>query len=102
MTVLGQDVLTKAARRNKPLRAWLMQWVVIAENAQWRSVGDIRRAYPSADGVRLAGGTVVTVFNVKGNDYRLLTWIGYDDAVVEALEVVTHAEYDKELWKERY
>jgi mRNA interferase HigB len=102
VTLLGQDVLTNAGRRKKPLRTWLAEWAATVANVQWRSIGDVHKAYPSADGVLLASGTVVTVFNVKGNTYRHLTWIDYDAAVVEALEVITHAEYDKDLWKARY
>jgi len=102
MTILGQDVLTRAGKRNKPLRAWLTAWVAAVSSIDWHSIDDVRRAFPSADGVALDSRTVVTVFNVKGNDYRLLTWIDYDAEVVEVLEVITHAEYDKELWKARY
>jgi mRNA interferase HigB len=102
MTLIGQDVLAKAAKRNKPLRNWLVTWSAVVANARWRSIEDIRKAYPSADGVPLSSGTVVTVFNVKGNDYRLLTWIDYDAEVIEALEVITHPEYSKSHWKARY
>lgn len=84
------------------MRTWLRVWAATVANSRWRSLDELRAAYPSADGVRLASGTVVTIFNVKGNAYRLLTWIDYDAAVVEALDVMTHADYDKGLWKDRY
>jgi mRNA interferase HigB len=58
--------------------------------------------YPSADGVKLGSAIVVTVFNVKGNEYRLLTHVNYDQQAVLVLELLTHAEYDKDLWKIRY
>jgi mRNA interferase HigB len=58
--------------------------------------------YPSTDGVKLKSQIVVTVFNVKGNEYRLLTNVNYDRQAVLVLELLTHAEYDKERWKERY
>ena len=45
---------------------------------------------------------VVTVFNVSGNDYRLLTQIGYKEQLVQVVEVLTHAEYSKDKWKKRY
>jgi mRNA interferase HigB len=102
VTLIGQDVLANAGRRNKPLRTWLAEWAATVANARWQSIDDVHKAYPSADGVLLASGTAVTVFNVKGNTYRLLTWIDYDAAVIEALEVITHAGYDKDLWKARY
>jgi mRNA interferase HigB len=43
------------------------------------------------------------VFNVKGNEYRLLTTINYRQQQVYVLEVMTHAEYSKQKqWKRRY
>jgi mRNA interferase HigB len=102
MTVIGQDVLTRAGKRNKSLRDWLTQWTAVVAEARWQSIDDLRDAYPSADGVRLASRTVVTVFNVKGNEFRLIAWVDYGAQVIEALEVITHAEYNKDLWKARY
>ena len=102
MTLLGRDVLMKAGKRNKPLKAWLDEWIVVVEESEWQSIEDVHRAYPSADGVTLASKTVVTVFNVKGNMWRLLAWIDYESQIVEALEILTHAEYSKNMWKRRY
>jgi mRNA interferase HigB len=102
MRLLGRHLLIRAGRKNAPLRKWLATWAVNVEAADWRCLDDIRQDYPSADGVRLASEIVVTIFNVKGNEYRLLSSIDYDVAVVQVLEIITHAEYDKELWKRRY
>jgi mRNA interferase HigB len=102
MILVGQDVLVKVARKNVPLRNWLRAWAAAVENAQWFSLKDVQKAYPSADGVRLGSGTVVTVFNVKGNEYRLVTWIDHDAQIVQALELLTHGNYHKEQWKQRY
>jgi mRNA interferase HigB len=102
MTLIGQDVLTGAGKRNKPLRTWLANWSAVVMNAEWHSIRDVRNMYASADGVSAESGMIVTVFNVKGNRWRLLTWIDYDAQVVEALDVLTHAEYDKDFWKAGY
>jgi mRNA interferase HigB len=102
MTLVGQDALVDAGRRNKPLRTWLTEWAAAVGHTDWDSIDDVRKTYPSADGVALTSGAVLTVFNVKGNHRRLLTWIDYQAQVVEALEVITHAEYDKNRWKARY
>ena len=102
MQLLGQDVLHEAGSRNKPLRKWLQEWILIVEAAEWRNIDDLRRSYPSADGVRLRSGTTVTVFNAKGNLWRLLTCINYRAQYIVALEVLTHADYNKNLWKQRY
>jgi mRNA interferase HigB len=102
MTLIGQDILRRAGRRNAPLQRWLMTWAQTVENVQWQNLIDVRRTYPTADGVKLKSGFVVTVFNVKGNNFRLLTSIDFDAEIVEALEVLTHSEYDKDSWKDRY
>jgi len=49
--------------------------------------------------VRIKSGRVVTVFNVCGNSYRLITAIHYDKQRVFTLRLLTHADYDKNRWK---
>lgn len=102
MTLIGQDVLSAVGKKNKPLKTWLDVWARAVQESDWENLQDVRKAYPSADGVKLKSGTVVTVFNTKGGNYRLLTVVDYGSQFIEALEVPTHAEYDKNLWKERY
>jgi mRNA interferase HigB len=102
MLLLRQDVLQEAGKKNKPLKSWLDDWMALVSSSTWTSLKDIHKAYPSAKGVTLKSGTVVTVFKAKGNSYRLLTRIDFEAEIIEFLQVITHAEYDKNLWKERY
>lgn len=55
---------------------------------------DLRKTFPSADKV----GNY-TVFNIGGNNDRLITLIYYPRQLVQVKDVLTHAEYDKEKWK---
>jgi mRNA interferase HigB len=41
-----------------------------------------------------------TVFNIKGNAYRLITEINYHTGTIFLRHVLTHAEYSKGAWKE--
>lgn len=102
MLLIGQDVLVKARRKHADIRGWIQLWVATVEEATWTSLEDVRVDYQSADGVKLKTRVVVTVFNVKGNEYRLLTHVDYAGQVVQVLELLAHAEYDKERWKSRY
>jgi mRNA interferase HigB len=102
MRLIGRDVLSNAARKHADARKWLEAWIATVEDAGWQSLDEVRDDYPSADGVKLRSQVVVTVFNVKGNEYRLLTNIIYQAQVVLVLEVLTHSAYDKEQWKGRY
>jgi mRNA interferase HigB len=102
MRLIGQDLLSRSIRKHADTRKWLESWAVTVEEAAWVSLDELRRDYPSADGVKLKSQVVITVFNVKGNEYRLLTNINYQRQTVVFLELLTHAEYDKQNWKGRY
>ena len=70
----------------EPLRAWLKA----AEKAKWKHLADVRTTFNSADVVG-----IYTVFNIKGNDYRLVTAIHYNRQKVYIRLVFTHPEYDR-------
>lgn len=102
MEVLNGQELRNAWRKHPQVRSWAKGWFHVASNARWHSVQEVRRDYPSADGVIVGKGKdkfVVTVFNAGGNDYRLLTVINYAAQRLSILSLLTHAEYDKEKWK---
>ncbi|MDQ3441804.1 MAG: type II toxin-antitoxin system HigB family toxin [Planctomycetota bacterium] len=102
MNLFGQDVLDEALWRHSEVRTWIGRWIEIVDGATWRSIHEVRTDYPSADGVKLASNRVLTIFNVKGNEFRLLTHIDYSEQFVGVLELMTHAEYGKSRWKQRY
>jgi mRNA interferase HigB len=72
----------------------LMVWYRIAGARKWTSIVEVRRDFPHAD---LVGNR--TVFNIGGNDFRLVADIWYPGQVVYVKAVLTHAEYDKGRWK---
>ena len=102
MKLVGQRELTRFIRRHADSRQWLTTWARIVEAGAWNNLDDLRKDYPGADGVKLRSKNVVTVFNVKGNEYRLLSYVIYPMGTVAVLEVMTHADYSKNLWKMRY
>jgi mRNA interferase HigB len=55
---------------------------------------EIRQIYPSAD---IVGK--YTVFNIKGNNYRLIAEINYRSQTIFVRYILTHSEYDKNKWK---
>ena len=102
MRIISQDILDKAVRKHADARQWVSTWSLVARAAAWQGIDEVRIDYPAADGVRLPSGEVVTIFNVRGNNYRLLTIVDYASRSVEVLELITHAEYSKDHWKQRY
>jgi mRNA interferase HigB len=77
----------------------LWAWYAVALKADWSSLQDVRMTFRTADGVTLHCDLVVTVFNIRGNNYRLVTRIVYEYRLVYVSRVMTHKEYSKEKWK---
>jgi len=100
MELANVTALERFARRHRDASKWLANWADVARAASWQNIQEVRALFPAADGVALKTGVVVTVFNVKGNAYRLLTIIGYASQRIVILDVLTHAEYDKDKWKD--
>jgi mRNA interferase HigB len=96
--IISRKTLREAAERHSGIESALDAWFRIANKADWRSLEDVRKTYPAADGVRV-GDKVYTVFNITGNKFRLIVKIEYEYRKVFIKRVLTHAEYDKEEWK---
>jgi mRNA interferase HigB len=95
MVLLGRARLVRAMRRYPTARASLERWSQVVEQATWRSLAEVRQVYPHADLV-----SSWTVFNISGNNFRLITRINYRQQVVNISAVLTHADYTKGKWKE--
>ncbi len=72
-------------------RIALERWYSIAESAEWHSLADIRADFPATDYV----GNQHYVFNIRGNNYRLVVVIKFVMGYVFVRFVGTHAEYNK-------
>jgi mRNA interferase HigB len=94
MHVISRKKLKEAALRHPGIEAALDAWFRIAKRALWQNIADVRKTFASADAVEKW-----TVFNIKGNKYRLITEINYRFRRVYLRHVLTHAEYDQEKWK---
>ena len=75
----------------KVARSQYDAWLAIAEQARWRNPEDVKISHPRAS--ILKGGRVV--FNIKGNDYRLVVAVQYQAGVVAIRFFGTHGEYDE-------
>jgi mRNA interferase HigB len=97
MIVIGAEFVERyfAARAGhrgiKAARSQYDVWLTIAAQARWRGPEEVKRAHPKAS--ILKGGRVV--FNIKGNDYRLVVAIKYPANVLAIRFFGTHAEYNE-------
>ena len=95
MHVISRKRLKEAARRHPELEAALDAWFRISKKALWQNLADVGRTFASADSVEKW-----TVFNIKGNQYRLVTEIHYRFRRIYIRHGLSHAQYDREKWKQ--
>jgi mRNA interferase HigB len=97
MIVIGSEVVEQyfaahaGARGIRAARSQYDVWLAIASSAEWRTPEDVKASHPRAS--ILKGGRVV--FNIKGNDYRLIAALQYQAGVLVIRFFGTHAEYDR-------
>ncbi|MFY9528378.1 MAG: type II toxin-antitoxin system HigB family toxin [Candidatus Acidiferrales bacterium] len=94
MHVIRRKKLLEAAQKHRDLDEPLDVWYRIAKRAEWKNLMDVRRVFPTSDAV-----DDFTIFNIKGNAYRLITEINYQTGRIFLRHVLTHAEYTKGGWK---
>ncbi len=99
LRIIKESYLKTVTSPKSKAGKWLEAWRMVARASHWLSLHDVRKSYPSADAVKVESGRMVTVFDVCGNDYRLLTAIHYNKQRIYTLELLTHAEYSKSKWK---
>ncbi|WP_413175357.1 type II toxin-antitoxin system HigB family toxin [Anabaena azotica] len=94
MRIISKRILREFWKKHSQSESGLLLWYQRISDAQLENFNDMRKIFPSAD---LVGN--LTVFNIKGNHYRLITYIDYDSQLLFIRAVLTHAEYDQENWK---
>jgi mRNA interferase HigB len=100
MRIITRKRLREFARWYPDAADSLQKWHDVVRDAEWESLQDLRRVYPHADAVTVASGSTVTVFNIRGNKYRLIVAIHYNRQRVYVLRLLTHADYSKGQWKD--
>jgi mRNA interferase HigB len=73
------------------LKAALDAWFDEVRKARWSSAADVKRSYATASIVSADR----IVFNIKGNDYRLVVATDFDKGIVWIKWIGTHKDYDK-------
>jgi mRNA interferase HigB len=91
MVVISKAVLKEFAERHQDVEAALIKWYNETKAADWRNFSDLKRTFNTADSV----ANDRYVFDIKGNQYRLIALIIFRTRTVFILFVGSHREYDK-------
>ena len=91
MIIINRSILVAFTRKHADAMKPVAKWIVDVENAQWTSFADVKNTYRTAD---YAGNDHI-VFDIKGDNYRFVTIVIFEDGVVNIRWAGTHGEYDK-------
>jgi mRNA interferase HigB len=92
--IISRRALCEFWERHPEAERRLRLWHQVVATADWAAWDDVRRTFPSADQVGR-----FTVFNVGGNNYRVIARIEFRWRRVYIRHVLTHSEYSDEGWK---
>lgn len=95
MHIISKTALREFWEKNLHAKTGLEFWHKITSQSQWKHLDDVRQTFSHADSVGQ-----LTVFNISGNNYRLITKIDFSRGKVYIRAVLTHSEYNKSHWKE--
>lgn len=91
MRIFTEQTLKEYIERNPQSRIAIQEWVSIVKRSDWTCFADVKNTFNSVDNV----GNQRYVFNIKGNDYRLVVVIKFTIRFVYIRFIGTHSEYDK-------
>ena len=93
MRIIKEKTLTEYCRlsRYKPAENSLKAWVYEVKYTTWDSANELKAKFRNASII----SSKRVVFNIKGNDYRLIVDVEYKLKIVFVVWFGTHSEYDK-------
>lgn len=91
MRIFTEQALRDYAESHPDVKVALQEWTTIVKQNKWTRFADVKKTFNSVDNV----GNQRYVFNIKGNNYRLVVVIKFTIKFVYIRFIATHKEHDK-------
>ena len=91
MRIIKRKTLTAFYEKHADAETEMEEWYRKMQKAQWNNFSDVKRTFNTVSSV----GNQRYVFDIKGNNYRIVTIIKFQIKMVYIRFVGTHPEYDK-------
>jgi mRNA interferase HigB len=91
MRIISRRTLREFWAKHPDAEQSLRAWYANTQQANWQTPADIKHDYRNASFI--ANNRVV--FNIKGNQYRLIVAVKYEYSIIYIRFVGTHQAYDK-------
>jgi mRNA interferase HigB len=91
MRIVALKTIVNFYQNHADLKIALEEWYLKTHRVEWKCSDDIKQTFNSVDSI----GNDRFVFNIKGNDYRLVALILFKIKTVYVRFIGTHSEYSK-------
>ena len=91
MVIISKTIIREFGLKHADANDALNDWFAIVKGANWSNFSDMKKTFNSVDAV----GDKRFVFNIKGNQYRLVAMVFFSVRTVYIKFIGTHSEYDK-------
>lgn len=91
MRIFTEQSLKEYSEKHPDVRTALQEWVTVVNRSEWRCFADVKATFNSVDNV----GNQHYVFDIKGNNYRLVVVIKFTIKFVYVRFIGTHEEYNR-------
>jgi len=91
MKIRNRALLDKFVKKHADSVKAMQKFIDVVEEAEWQNLNDIKTDFNSVDYVT----NERYVFNIRGNNYRIIAVIIFVGGVFSIRFIGTHAEYDK-------
>ncbi len=90
MRIISKKKIRDYGRTHTQAELPLIEWYYVMITSKAKNLSELRKLFNSVDAVH-----GFTIFNIGGNNYRLITVIHYNRQLCYIREIWTHAEYSK-------
>lgn len=94
MLIIGRNIIAKFKSKHARSRKSLDDWVSKCQVVKWRNFSDMKKTFNSID----KNGNDF-IFDIAGNNYRLIAVVQISEGVIKVNEILTHDEYTKKYCK---
>lgn len=94
MHIISYKKINDFIKKHNQAESSLSGWYNIVKKSDFNTFVELKNTFPSAD---IVGNFVI--FNIGGNNYRLIAKVLYKARKVYIRHILTHAEYDKGEWR---
>lgn len=91
MRIFTEQTLKEYSDQHPDSKVALQEWSAIVKKSNWTCFADVKKTFNSVDSM----GNQRYVFNIKGNNYRLVVIIRFTPKLIYIRFIGTHTEYDK-------